>query len=333
MTAATLTARQGRRKRIARDSATTPRVMVLDFFRGLFGRKHRLPIDRVTRAPRSAKKAASAEIEAMQAALDKLGALDGIADIATQKRLPKGADGLWREFLGHYDGYLRIVAEHLKLDDAARPGTPEGRASCYTAPFGVTGLESLVIFRTVRLWRDFPDVAQRLATAGEQLFKDIQEHHKGADPEKIRMTSAAVMQGRLENAKRRVPCPLLDQERGRCRVWEVRPLVCRGHFVTGDPALSDPTHPEHLELPAKNIRLPLQQQVAHVQLEKRLMLQLTPFLYANILVLLQLVEGQMLPEVGEPPTRFGPGGVVVPKANRNRPAAKKHKKAKGKPRR
>ncbi|HFE45982.1 MAG TPA: YkgJ family cysteine cluster protein [Nannocystis exedens] len=302
--------------------------MVLDFLRGLFGRKHRLPIDRVTRAPRAAKKAAKADIEGMQRALDRLGALEGIADIATKKRLPQGTEALWREFLGHYDGYLKIVAEQLGISDAARPGTKEGSVSCYVAPFGVAGLESLVIFRTVRLWRDFPDVAQRLAHAGEQLFKDIQSHHGGADPEKIRMTGPAVMQGRLENARRLEPCPLLDQERGRCRIWEIRPLVCRGHFVTGDPAQADPTRDDYLELPVKNLRLPIHQQVAHMQLEKRLMLQLTPFLSANILVLLQLVEGQMLPEIGEPPTRFGPNGVAVPKANRNRPSAKA--KAKGK---
>ncbi len=306
--------------------------MVLDFFRGLFGRKHRLPIDRVTRAPRAAKKEAQAHIDGMQAVLDKLGALDGIADIGTTKRLPKGTDGLWREFLGHYDEYLKVAAAHMGLEEAVRPGTGEGRRSCYVAPFGVTGLESLVIFRTVRLWRDFPDVAQRLAKAGEQLFKDIQGNHGGADPEKIRMTGPAVMQGRLQNAQRLVPCPLLDEERGRCRVWEIRPLVCRGHFVSGDPERSDPTRDDYLGLPAKNLRLPIHQQVAHVQLEKRLTLELTPFLYANILVLLQLVEGQMIPEVGEPPTRIGPDGVAVRKANRHKGSAKKNK-GKGKGRR
>ncbi|MCA9662070.1 MAG: YkgJ family cysteine cluster protein [Myxococcales bacterium] len=304
--------------------------MILDFFRALFGRKRRLPIDRVTRAPRAVKKAAKAEIDNMQACLDKLGALDGIADIATTKRLPQGADALWREFLGHYDDYLKIAAEHMGLEEALRPGTPKGRDCCYVAPFAVTGLESLVIFRTVRLWRDFPQVAQRLAQAGEQLMKDVQSHHKGADPEQIKMTSPAITDGRLENAKRKIPCPLLDPQRGRCRVWEIRPLNCRGHFVTADAERVDPTREDYLELPAKNLRLPIHQQVAHIQLEKRLLLQITPFLYANLLVLLQLADGQTIPENGEAPVRFGPDGVAIPAPGRGRGKGKGKGKAKRK---
>lgn len=300
--------------------------MALDFLRALFGPKIRLPIDRVSRAPGSAKKAAKAEIDAMQAALDRLGALDGIADIATTKKAPKGTEAAFRDFLTHFDAYLEIVAKKMNLDGALRPGTPEGRDLCNVAPFGVTALESLVIFRTIRLWRDFPDVAQRLASAGEQLFKDIQALHDGPNPEQIKMTSTAVMQGRLDNARRMVPCPFLDGERGRCRIWEIRPLVCRGHFVTGERAQALPTHENYLKLPVKNLRLPLAQQVALVQLEKRLVLQMTPFLYANILVLLQLAEGQTIPEVGEPPARFGAGGIIMPKANRNNPSAKKFQK-------
>lgn len=301
--------------------------MILGLLRAALGPKIRLPTDQVTSLPRSARKAAQIHVDGMQAALDKIGALDGIADIATSKKLPRGLTTLIEQFTRNYDGYVTTVARAMGLEEAPRPGTPEGKNCCYVAPTGVSGLESLVIFRTVRQWRDFPQVAQKLAAAAESLFKDIQAHNEGKDPNKLRMTSNAVQQGRLDHARRQEPCPLLDVERGKCRVWEQRPMVCRMHFVTGDPAHSNPKHEAFPKgVKAKNIRLPIQQQAALMQLEKRLMLQITPFLSANILLLLQLVEGGMLPEAGEAPVRLGADGVAAPKANRNNPSAKKFQK-------
>ena len=302
--------------------------MVLGLLRALFGPKIRLPSDRVTRLPGAAKKAGAAHAAAIQATLDAIGALPDIADIATTKRLPKGLHERVKELLKHYESYVQACAQAIGAGDAVRPGTPAGKICCNVAPIGVTGLESLVIFRTIRLWSDFPQVAQRLAALAEQQIKDIQAHHTGGDPEKVSMASAEVQKGRIDFAKRGHACPFLDPERGRCRIWEVRPMVCRQQFVQGDAARYDPGHAEHDKLEIKNIRLPVKQQVTLLQLEKRLVLQLTPFLYPNMLLLLQLADGQTLPEAGEAPPRFGPNGLVMPKANRQNPAAKKFQKGK-----
>lgn len=301
---------------------------MLGFLRALFGPKIRLPSDRVTRLPGAAKKAGAPHAEAIQATLDAIGALPDIADIATTKKLPKGLHARVVELLGHYEAYVSACAKAMGREAAARPGTPAGKVCCNVAPVGVTGLESLVIFRTIRLWADFPQVAQRLATLAEQQIKDIQAHHSGGDPEKVTMASAAVQQGRIDFAKRGEACPFLDPERGRCRIWEIRPMVCRQQFVGGDVARYDPRHAEHDKVDVKNIRLPVRQQVALMQLEKRLVLQLTPVLYPNILILLQLADGHTLPEVGEAPVRFGMNGMVMPKANRQNPSAKKFQKGK-----
>ncbi|MBK8262884.1 MAG: YkgJ family cysteine cluster protein [Nannocystis sp.] len=306
--------------------------MLLGLLRALFGPKIRLPSDHVTRISGAAKKAGAADAAAAAAAIDKIGALPDIADIATTKRLPKGLDALVREMLAAYERYVEAVAKAMNLSEAARPGTPEGAVCCKIAPIGVTALESMVIFRTVRLWRDFPQVAQRLASLAEMQIKDIQKHHVG-DPEKVAMTSKAVQQGRLDYARRGETCPFLDTTRGRCRIWEIRPMVCRMQHVRGDVSRYDPSHAEHAKVDVKNIRLPIRQQAALMQLEKRLVLQMTPFLFPNLLLLLQLAEGQSLPEVGEAPPRFGNDGLVVAKANRQNPEAKKFQKEKEKQKR
>src|SRR5690606_37221140 len=207
---------------------------------------------------------------------------------------------------------------------AAVPGTPEGVGAGYAALFGLSGVESLAIYREIRTWKDFSQVAQRLGELGEQQFKDIQVGHTGKDPEKIRMTSKAAGLGRKQFAERKQACPFLDQSRGRCRVWDRRPIVCRMHHITGDAALADPTHERHAEVEVVNIRLPVRPQVTLSQIDKRMALGFSPFVYASELQLLQLAEGQLLQEIGEAPQRMQQDGRVVQKANRNVKHAKKN---------
>jgi len=266
----------------------------------------------------------------MQKALDAIAALPGLADIKDTKRVPRGFYGLCESFLEHYDHYTSTVREHMKLGNAARPGAPGGCNACYEVPVGVHAIEALVIYRKIRPWKEFPKLAQSLADLAEQQFKAIQAEHHGKDPEKVRMGGKAVQKGRLAFAKRGVPCPFLDVEKQRCRIWDVRPLVCRMHHVLSDPSWSHPTHARYTEVAAKNLRPPLRMQVALAQLDKRMILQLSPILYAGILQILQLGEGQTIPEIGEAPQRMQQDGQIVQRANRNVKHAKKYQKNKRK---
>jgi len=316
-----------------RRASPGPRLLqaraVLDFLAGLIGPRVKLPRDRVTRTPRRARKKAKEHTDAMQRIVDEIGGMPGIADVSKTQRLPRGFYERVDDLLAVYDQYLAVVGDELDIRDAARPGTPEGQGACYAAPLGVSGIEALLIYREIRTWKDFPQVAQRLAELGEQQFKDIQAGHKGKDPEKIRMTSKAASHGRQEFAERGEPCPFLSSK-GRCRVWDRRPMNCRMHHITGDPALADPQHERHAEVEVVNIRPPVRPQVALQQIDKRMALGISPFLYASVLQLLQLGEGQMLQEVGEAPQRMQQDGRVVQKANRNVKHAKKYKKKKKK---
>lgn len=304
---------------------------VLNFLAALFGPRVKLPRDRITRIPRRARKAAREHIDAMQRIVTEISALEGIADVASTKRLPRGFYERVDDLLMAYDRYVEVVRGELGSNGAAVPGTPEGVGACYAAPFGVSGVEALAIYRTIRTWKDFPQVAQRLGELGEQQFKDIQAGHTGKDPEKIRMTSKTAGLGRKQFAERKQACPFLDRSRGRCRVWERRPITCRMHHISGDAALADPTHERHAEVEVVNIRLPVRTQVTLSQIDKRMALGFSPFVYASELQLLQLAEGELLQEVGEAPQRMQQDGRVAQKANRNVKHAKKfQKKAKKK---
>ncbi|HEY0136225.1 MAG TPA: YkgJ family cysteine cluster protein [Nannocystis sp.] len=305
--------------------------MVLEVLKSMFGRRIRLPRDQVSKVPRAAKKAAEPQVAAMQAAIDTIAALPDLADVATTKKLPKGFFAAVQALTAAYDAYIAVVVKHTPaLQSAARAGTPEGSNGCYEQPVGVTGVEGLAIYRNARLWKDFAPVAQELARLGEQQFKDIQSLHTGKDPEKIGMTSLAVQQGRVDFARRKEHCPLLDRTTLRCKAWEQRPFVCRMHHIL-DPASADPQAPDWpKQAKVFNVRVPLRQQVALMQIEKRMLLTPAPFLNANILQWLQLAEGHQISEVGEAPLRFAPDGQPPAKANRNRPNAKKFKDKKRK---
>lgn len=305
---------------------------MLGLLGALFGPRVRLPRDHVTRAPRSARKAAKAEIQALQASLDKLSGLPGVADIKGNGRVPRGFYEAVEEMHAAYDAYVAIARKFLPIaEDVKQPGEPGGTAACYSGPM-VHGVEALAIYREARTWRDFQSVAKTMGELGEQLFNQIQANHTGKDPEKIRMSGKAVQSGRIALAKQMHACPLLDESKERCRVWDKRPISCRMHFPKGDAELH---RPDHAEWPkgakAFNLRLPVKQQVTMQQLDKRLALELSPFLYASVLQILQLAEGGLIQEIGEAPVKVQQDGHVAQRANRNvRHAKKFQKKGKGK---
>jgi Fe-S-cluster containining protein len=305
--------------------------MALEFLAALFGPRLKLPADQVTRLPGAAKKAAAPHATAIQQTLDKISGLPGIADIKDSKRLPRGAAALVRELLHHVDAYHDALRTSMNLgDDVKRPGEKGGTNGCIPAPLGLSAIEALNIYRTIRTWADFPDIAKKLAALGEQQFKDIQSGMPGAS-EKVRVGGKAVQQGRVAFARRLQTCPFLDGGSQRCRIWEQRPIACRyHHLVPPQVRPDDETWPKAAK--AKNLRLPVRAQVGMQQLDKRMNLELSPFLYAAVLQLLQVAEGKQIQEAGEAPARMQQDGNVARPANRNVAHAKKYQKDKKKKR-
>lgn len=301
--------------------------MALEFLAALFGPRLKLPSDQVTRLPGSAKKAAQPHAAAILATLDKISGLPGIADMKGSKRIPRGFSGLMKELLHHVDAYHDVLREQMGLQDAKRPGEPGGCNACYTAPVGVAGIEAINIYRTTRPWSDFSEVVKRLVEYAQEQYKDVQEGSTAKDPDKVRFGGKAVQNGRVVFAKRMHRCPMLDVSAQRCRIWNERPIVCRLQHPTTPPEMSKPDHPEFPKgVRSKNLRLPVRGQVTLSQLDKRLGLELSPFLYAAVPQIVQLADGQQLAEVGEAPTRVQQDGSVARPANRNVAHAKKFQK-------
>ena len=303
---------------------------MFDTLRFVLGGGLRLPRDQTTRIPRRVRKLAAPQIGEMQAALDEIGGMPGIADVGTTKQVPRGFYAAIDKLVAAYDAYVDIVRAELGLQDKPRPGEPGGCGACYAAPFGVSGIEAIHIARKVRTRPDFPKLGQRAAELGEAQVKEIQALAQGTDPAKIRFGSKAVQQGRVNFAKTKQACAFLDESKERCKIWEHRPMVCRMHHPTTDPAWSDPAHPNYAQVKAKNLRLPVKPQATLVQLDKRMGLQIAPFLYASLLQVLQLAEGSVLHEVGEPQLRLQQDGRMQQRANRSRATSKKAQKRKGK---
>ena len=301
----------------------------MSFIAGLFGPRIKLARDRVTRLPRRARKGAKEQVDTIQRIVDDISGMPGIADVSKTKRVPRGIYQRIDDLLAAYDRYIEVVRRELDNDDLAQAGTPEGKGACYAAPFGLSGVETLAIYREVRTWKDFSSVAQRLGELGEQQFKAIQAGHRGKNPERIRMTGKAASQGRKQFAERGEPCPMLSKA-GRCRIWDRRPITCRMHHIGGDAALADPRHERHEQGEYINIRLPVRPQVTLAQMDKRMALGLSPFMYAGLLQVLQMTDGELLLEVGEAPRKMQQDGRVAQRANRNVKHAKKYQKKKKK---
>src|SRR5690606_15028355 len=140
--------------------------------------------------------------------------------------------------------YVETLRDALGLKEIPRPGEPGGCGACYAAPFGVSGIEALHIYRKIRTRSDFPTLGQKIGEAGEAQFAEIQSLSQGIDPAKIRFGSKPVQQGRINfakaQAKAQTPCAFLDAGKERCQIWENRPMVCRMHHPTTDPAWSNP---------------------------------------------------------------------------------------------
>ena len=296
---------------------------------GLFDRR-RMPRDRVTRIPRAAKRAGKPHAEAMAAAVADLAAMPGLADIRETRRVPRGFFAKVDELHRHHDAWVDVARKHLPIaGQAARAGQGDGCNACYAMPLGVGPVEALALYRQIRTWPDFPDVAQRMATQAEAQIELVQARHRGKDPEKIRLGSKAVREGRIEYARRKEPCALLDTKRRRCRAFEARPMICRMHLLAGAPEETDPARADWpAGVQAFNIRPPVKVQAALSQLDKRTVLQLAPFLAAGQLQILELAEGGLVQEIGEAPARLQQDGRLQHRANRNRPGAKKFKKKK-----
>lgn len=193
---------------------------------------------------------AAQHMAAMATALGAILALDALDRFRTTRALPAAFFSHLTDALAAYDRYIgRLLASD------GRPVTCQaGCAACchHELARGVTAVEILAIYRFVRPW---PDIGTLYEAAGEnavafQRLLAAEVARTGAplavnDP---RVYSAHVAYNRLER-----PCPFLDQAAGTCRIYPVRPLVCRWFYNRSPKDWCVPSHPNYLARDAVGI--------------------------------------------------------------------------------
>lgn len=193
---------------------------------------------------------AAGHMAAMAAALRAILALDGLEQVRTTKALPAAFFTLLAEALAAYDRYINHV-----LASDGRPITCQaGCAACchHELARGITAVEILAIYRLVRSW---PDIGAIYEAAGENalafqrlLAAEIAYTGAALTVDDPRVYAAHIAYNRLER-----PCAFLDQATGTCRIYPVRPLVCRWFHNRSPKDWCVPGHSDYLNRDAIGI--------------------------------------------------------------------------------
>jgi Fe-S-cluster containining protein len=173
-----------------------------------------------------------------------LGYLDAILKLdleafAETRTLPAKLFELWSAALDCYDRYI----DHIIAAEGWRISCHRGCSACceHELARGVTALEALNIYRHVRDWADietlYEHAAQNMVTFQHLLAETMRADPRPLEPNDPRVTAAHLKYNRLQR-----PCAFLDREQGACRLYPVRPIVCRYFFNLAPAEWCSPEH-------------------------------------------------------------------------------------------
>jgi Fe-S-cluster containining protein len=219
--------------------------------------------------------AAVAEMAAMADALRAMLALPGLEEFRTTRTLPAEFFSHWAAALAAYDRYVA----HLLATDGRPVTCQAGCATCcrHELARGVTGVELLAIYRHVRPWSDIGalyEAAGENAVAFQRvLHAEVKQTGEPLVAEDPRVFQAHLAYNRLER-----PCAFLDDAAGLCRIYPVRPLVCRWFHNRSPAAWCAPDHPDYLARDALGIDPDREVNDLIADLDRRLGLSLVNYL-------------------------------------------------------
>jgi Fe-S-cluster containining protein len=144
------------------------------------------------------------------------------------------------QFRDVYDRFLQEVIEREGLKVTCGKSCP---ACCHVVPCGLEPLEVIGIYNEIRQWPDFESIMRGAGATMSSFQKVLQESGQtGKMP--IKPSSEAFGRALSDFYLLRIPCIFLDQKRGNCRIYDIRPFICRAVFSLSDPAYCDPKHPD-----------------------------------------------------------------------------------------
>jgi Fe-S-cluster containining protein len=193
---------------------------------------------------------AKASMAEMIARLETILAMDGLERFATDRTLPAAFFAEYAAALQAYDRYIAHII-------AAEPLAVSCKAGCdaccrHELARGVTPVEILAIYGLVRGWEDIGaiyEAAGESAVAFQRLLKQQLE----ADPGPLGGDDPRVYAAHLEYNQLQRPCAFLDPEEGVCRIYPVRPLVCRWFYNLSPAEWCVPSHPRYRDRDAVGI--------------------------------------------------------------------------------
>lgn len=157
-------------------------------------------------------------------------------DFSRTLRLPDGIFQQWHNFCVMYERFLSEVITREQLPVACSKGCA---ACCHVIPQGLEPLEIISIYQHVHAWEDFTEVLNACA----ESFKTFQEDYRTAAAESGADPKTRVGRAMSSYYQRRIPCAFLDSQAGICRIYDIRPIICRAVFSVTDPEFCDPRHP------------------------------------------------------------------------------------------
>lgn len=224
--------------------------------------------------------------------LDAILELDGLKSFAESKTLPTRLFELWSAALRCYDQYIEhiITAERWKISCA------RGCSACcqHELTRGVTAIEAITIYQYVRHWEDvgtlYENSAQNMLSFQRLLAEEMQADPRPLEPDDPRIITAHLKYNHLQR-----PCAFLDQEQGVCRIYPVRPFVCRYFFNLSPPEWCVPGHEAYLERETRGID-PYREVKERVEaINRRLGVRVLHFLSGAFVSLAgEIMEGQPL---------------------------------------
>jgi Fe-S-cluster containining protein len=192
---------------------------------------------------------ANACMARMLDSLDGLLALD-LEGFAARRTLPAPWRALWAEALAAYDAYI----DHILAAEHWQPTCRRGCSACcrHELARGVGALEALAIYDRVHGWPDVDDL-YRQCVENAAAFQRLLLGRLEADPRPLGPDDERVLDAHLAYNALERPCAFLDRATGACRIYPVRPLVCRFFFNFSPADWCAPSHRAYLERDARGI--------------------------------------------------------------------------------
>ncbi len=190
---------------------------------------------------------------AMSRKLFEISCMAELGRFRSTLELPKILKSLYHKFLQIYHQYLKHKTNQLKKLGRQPTCSTGCSFCCQLMPSGISALEIIFIYDTLREEKLFSRMYRRFLER-QEILEQVRAKYRGIEagvPRGKKLNTDIVL---TDYKQKRIPCPLLI-EGNACGIYSVRPIVCREYFSCSPPAWCDPAHPHHFQ--ALTIALPL----------------------------------------------------------------------------